>query len=122
AVGSAVVLPGVGRPGVEAVLARLRDGMEDPAALTGAAVVGAYVTWGGLPGPFAGTRGDDQQIFEDDAGRGGDDGLGLAEFAVEAVGEFDGAVRAELVDELAGLGIDGQDVFSDGREDAFVVA
>ncbi len=60
-------VPGVGRPGVVAELARLRDGVEDPADLAGAHVVGADVARRRRARALGHARAEDQQVLVDRA-------------------------------------------------------
>src|SRR5690606_4946227 len=72
-IGAAIVLVRLPAPGVMAGLPGEGDGVKDPAKSAGARVVGADVAGGGVV-PFRDPRSHDEQVFEDDAGRGHLDG------------------------------------------------
>ena len=92
-VGGADAEPGVGRPGVVAELAGMRDGVEDPPHLAGAHVEGADVPGGG--GARLGVpRRQDQQVPVDDPRRVRDDEqVRHVAAGVEPVVEVDAAPR-----------------------------
>ena len=114
------VRPGVFRPGVVAEFARMRNGVEAPAELAGAHVVGAYVARRGgqsLGRPPA----DDQHVLIDDA-RGGQHHRLLRRIASEIAAQIDAAVAAEGRDRLAGSRVQRVDVAARRGEDSPVVA
>ena len=109
------VLVGVGRPGVVAELARLRDGVEAPHLLAGEDVEGAHVS-GRRHVALAGRRAQQEQVLEHLSRRLRLDARNRRRVASEAFTQVDGALVAEGGDELAGAGVDRLQVVLHGEE------
>ena len=119
-VGGAGGLPGVLWPAFVAGFAGVGDGSETPAEGSGTDIEGADVAgWRGRRLGVAAA--DDDEVFEDDAGAGEDDGL-LFEVTAEPFAEVDAAVFAEARDGPAGGGIEGVEEVHDAGEQAAIAA
>ncbi len=97
--------PGVGRPGVIAKFAGLRNGVKRPAKFAGADLEGTNVAGRSRKG-FRIASADDNQVFEDDAGTGENDGVGAGRFAAEILAKVDATVVAEIGNGFARGGIE----------------
>ena len=120
-VGAADALPGIGRPGLVARLARLRDGVERPGDRAGADVVGAHVARRRRARALADARALDQQVLVDRAGRVGDDVERLRPVA-EAGAQIDAALAAEALDRPAGRRVEREQGEAGADQDARVAA
>ena len=118
-VGAAAQLIRLGGPRVVAELARLRNGVEDPAQLAGHHVEGTDVSRRSGQ-RFGHAAAEDQHVFEDRARCAGAHGHAIDGLA-EPLAEIDAATGAERVDRLSSLPIDRPQEIAIGHEDAIVV-
>ena len=109
-------LVGVGWPGIVSEFARPRNGMEGPADLAGARIVGAYVT-GRRTLFFSDSRAPDQYVLVDDS-RTGRHQVCIGDVASEAHAEVHGAGIAEGGNRMTGLRIERVQPATGGKEDA----
>ena len=100
AIGAPDRFPSVRRPGLVPKLARMRDGVENPATLPAPRVEGADVTGRGGSGTFSNHRTQDEQIFINNAGRRGADRK-KKHVAIQPVPQVQLAARTERRNELA---------------------
>src|ERR1700751_1919817 len=105
-VGGSAGFPGVRRPGVIAEFTGKRNGVERPAEFSGAHIESANVARRSGK-RFRLASGEDDQIFEDQAGTGKGNGDGAGGFAVEIFAEIDAAGFAKVWNRLAGGGVEG---------------
>ena len=112
----AAELPGAVTPGLRAVLARLRNGVEDPLELAGADIEGAHVAADVL----LGVEGVAHRLAHHD--RVADDGRRAAPAVARALGQtglqVDPPVVAEIAERLAGGGIERVQPFAAVGDDA----
>ena len=120
-VGGTDALPGVGRPGLVPRLARTRNGVEDPPALSGAHVERADVPGRGAARPFREPGGDDDDVLVDAAGRAGEHGE-AGGVGVEPEAQIDAALLAERRDGRARVGVERIQVRPGPHQDALVGA
>ena len=107
------------RPGVVAKFAGLRNGVKNPAKLSGANVEGANVA-GRSGKSFRIAAADDDQVFENQAGTGEVNGIGGSRFAAEIFAKVDASGIAEIGNGFAGGGVERVKKIRDADEDASV--
>src|SRR5882724_118155 len=116
-IGGAAGFPCVARPGVVTEFAGNRNSVKRPAKFAGADIEGTNVAGRSRKG-FWIAAADNNQVFENEAGTGENNGVGAGRFAAKIFAKIDTAVIAKLRNGFAGGGIESVEKVHYADEDA----